>query len=188
MSVASEQLGAFVKKSPIGVGCAVLSLALIVTAYVRWDYRADEKTKLDEKSTESARLTANLKNAAQLPEQFDAVMAAEKAIENRLIRASQLTTNNQYFYKLESDTGVKLLNLQPVAISAAQKKDAGKSGYIPIAFGVSVQGNYTQLLQFLRNLENGQHYCRVLAASCNAPPDRDSALTLALNIELLGLP
>jgi hypothetical protein len=184
---ANAQVIEFVKKSPVSVGCAVLSLTLVVAAYFRWDHKAEALAQLEQKSTESARISANLKNAAQLKEQFDALMASEKEIESRLIRASQLTTNNQYFYKLESETGVKLLDLRSAGLTAAQKKDPPK-GYIPLGFSVSVQGDYSQLMKFLRQLENGSHYCRVLTATCNANPERDAPLTLSLTLELLGLP
>jgi hypothetical protein len=184
---ANTQLIEFVKKSPVSVGCAVLSLALIIAAYFRWDYKAEAAALLEQKSTEAARLSANLKNAGQLKEQYDSLLASEKEIESRLIRASQLTTNNQYFYKLESETGVKLLDLRAAGLTAAQKKDPPK-GYIPLSFQVSVQGEYAQVLKFLRQLESGAHYCRVLTASCAVGQDRDALLTLTLNLELLGLP
>lgn len=187
MSVSTERLVEFLKKNPIGVSCALLSVALLATAYFRSDLATERATELEEKSTEAARLALNRKNADQLKEHLDGIVAAEKQIEARLIRPKDLTANSQYFYKLESDTGVKLLDVHP-ASNTPPKKDP-KLAYVPIPFVVSVQGDYPHLLAFLQHLENGPHYCRVLTASCASfAQDRGSSLNLTLSLELLGLP
>lgn len=186
MSFSSEEVLASIKKNPIGVGCAVLTVVLLVVTYVHSGRSAELQTQLDDTSAEAAKLALNLKNASQLKEQFDALTTAKKEIEARMIRAEDLTTNQQYFYKLEADSGVKLLD-NPRQLSVG-RKDAGKGGYQPTGFSLNVQGDYRQLLTFLRRLESGSRYCRVLAASCSPPADRSPVLTLTLNLELLGFP
>lgn len=185
MSFSSEEVVASIKKNPISVGCAALTLVLLVLAYVHSGRAAELQTKLDETSAEAAKLALNLKNASQLKEQFDALVAAKKEIEARMIRAEDLTTNQQYFYKMEADSGVKLLD-NPRQATVGRKE--AKVGYQPTGFSLNVQGDYRQLLTFLRRLENGSRYCRVLTASCAAPADRSPVLTLNLNLELLGFP
>ena len=65
---------------------------------------------------------------------------------------------------------------------------AGKStgSYVPITFAVSLHGDFTQVMNFLRMLEDGTHYCRVLTASCSG--GRTGPVSLSLNLELLGRP
>jgi hypothetical protein len=184
MSLSTESVGDFLKKNPISVSCAVLSVALLITSYVRSDYAAEETAVLEQKTTEASRLAANKKNADQLKEHFDSLVAAQKQVEARLIDQKDLTANSQYFYQLETETGVKLTEPRP---SAAPKRDP-KFSYLPVPFAVTVQGEYPQLLDFLRHLENGPHYCRVLSANCGAGADRAAQLTLNLNLELLALP
>jgi hypothetical protein len=187
MSLTNEQVVELVKKNPISIGCGILSLALLITAYIRSDLPAEEQQKLEQKTSEADRIAANLKNAAQLKEQMDSLLASHKQIEGRLIQAKNLMANSQYFYRLESETGVKLLDLRQSAVNAAAKKDM--KGYLPTVFTVNVQGDYAQLLTFLRRLENGAHYCRVMTASCNAVgAERGAVLTMALTLELLGQP
>ena len=67
------------------------------------------------------------------------------------------------------------------------KKDP-KAAYVAIPVNLSVQGTMPQLLGFLRQLESGTHYCRVLTFSLAGSPDRKSPLSLSINLELLGLP
>jgi Tfp pilus assembly protein PilO len=182
MSFSNEQFMGSIKKNPISIGCALLAIALVGVAYFRSGKAGELETELEQKSADAGKYAANLKNAAQLQEQFDALVAAQKAIEARMIRAEELTTNRQYFYKLEADTGVKLLDLRPTPNS----KSASKAGYQPIPFALNIQGDYRQILTFLRMLESGPRYCRVLSASCNSPAERGPVLGLSLNLELLG--
>lgn len=184
MSFSNEQVVGLIRKNPISVSCGVLTVALLGALYFRKDLQAEAQVQLEQNTTEAERLAANLKNSAQLKEQVDALLASEKEVDARMIRAGQLTTNRQYFYKLESELGVKLLDLRQ---SSGAKKEV-KAGYVPTSFALNVQGEYNQLLTFLRRLESGPHYCRVLTASTSAPPERKGPMVLTLNLELLGLP
>lgn len=186
MSLSNEQVVEFLKKNPISVSCAVLSLLLLGAHYYRSDFAAAAATELEQKTAEAERLDRNLKNAAQLKEHLDALIAAGKEATSRLINAENLPANNQYFYKLESETGVKLVG--DPRQSATTKRDA-KAAFLPTAFALSVQGEYAQILTFLRHLESGPAYCRVLSATCNgAAGERGQQLVLSLNLELLGSP
>lgn len=189
MSITTEQISEFAKKNPVSVGCGVLIIALLATAYFRLELPGEAEAELEQKSNEAARLAANLKNATHLKEHFDGITNAQKQIEARLIQPKQLTTNSQYFYKLESETGAKLLDLRQSALSSAARKEI-KGAYVPTIFTLSVQGDYSQVLTFLRRLENGSHFCRVLTASCNTSSAERAGgqLTLGVNLELLGFP
>jgi hypothetical protein len=191
MSVSNEQVIAFVKKNPIGVGCGVLSLALAAAIYYRSDLVPAAQAELDQKATLSDRLAANLKYGKDLPEQYQQFMDYNKAIDSRLVSARDLLGNGQYFYSLESVTGIKIGFSQ--ITNAAQIKKAPNASFVPVAFNVNAQGTYPQLLDFLTRLENGLHFCRVLNARCakatgGAAVNNPDLLSLTLTLELLGQP
>jgi hypothetical protein len=175
---------ALIKKHPIGIGCGVLSLLLAAGIYYRSGEGPDAEDKLTQMTDEGERYAANLKNATQLKEQFEALVVANKEIDRRLFHAGQNLTNYQYFYQLQSESGVKLTVLNQN--TAAAVKPSGKNAFTPIGFSVTVQGSLAQLLDFLRRLESGAHYCRVLTATCASSPT--GSLTLTLSLEVLGLP
>ncbi len=184
----NEELLALLKKNPIGVICGVLSLALGAGIYFRSDEVPAAEAELAQKSEEGARLAANLQNAAQLKEQNDALTIAEKELESRLMHASQTLTNLQLFYKLESDTGVKMTVNSQGSLAAAPKS-AGKTIYSIVPFTITVQGSIAQLVDYLHRLESNARYCRVVSVTCSAPTsERGAPITLALNLELLGVP
>lgn len=175
------------KKNPIGVGCGVLALLLAGGIYYRGGEVPESEEALAQKSAEGERYAANLKNAVGLKEQLDDMVAANTEIDRRLVHLSQSLPNSQFFYTLQSESGVKLAVMNQTTNSAP--KANAKSAFIPVGFSVTVQGNLAQLLDFLRRLESNAHYCRVLnVALSGSSNDHSGSLTLALNLELLGLP
>lgn len=184
----NEELFALVKKNPIGVGCGVLSLALAAGIYFRGDEVPAATQELTQKSEEGARLATNLQNAAQLKEQIDMLAACEKELQSRLIHSSQTLTNYQYFYKLESDTGAKMTVISQGAVGLAPKTGP-KTVFVGVPFTINLLGTMPQLVDYLRRLESGARYCRVMSVTCGVPvSDRGSPVTLSLNLELLGQP
>jgi hypothetical protein len=183
----TPELIALVRKHPVGFGSALVAVVLGAATYLRSSELPTAAILLDQKSKEGTQLANNVRYGAQLPEQLAALTAAGREIQTHLIRASDLANNLQYFYRLEAETGTKLIELRQNANSAAAK--GAKGAFAGVSFSVSLQGEYPVILDFLRRLENGAHYCRVMSANI-APvgPDRNSPLKLALTLELLGQP
>lgn len=180
----NEELAVFVKKHPISVGCAVVSVGLLVSMYFRSDLKTEADTLLAEKTAAGERYAANIKNSAQLEDDLAKVTAANKEIDSRAVRINELGTNSQYFYKLEGETGVKLIDFRQTTQSGAK----GKGAFLPVGFTVSAQGELRQLLEFLRLIESGTHYCRVTTATISSTTTRTAPMTLTLSIEMLGTP
>lgn len=181
----NEELKIFVKKNPAPVVCGVIALAVGVALYFRSGALATAEQELAQKSAQAEKYALNIKNAAQLKDQLEMLVAANKKIESRLTRASQQGTNTQYFYKLAREADVKITSFNQ---STPNTKNT-KTAFTGIGFSVSVQGELSQILNFLRQLESGTHYCRVLGASGSiSPKARNSPLILTLNLELLGQP
>lgn len=181
-----DELLAFVRKNPISVGCGVISVALGAAIYFRGDELPAAEDELAKQTAEAERYAANLQNGAQLKDQFEALTAAGKEIEARLAHASQQLNNLQYFYKLESETGMKT-TAGPTQLPLG--KSTGKTAFIGVPFSITVQGTLGQALDYLRRLESGARYVRILNVTCGVPPaDRGSPVALVLNLELLGVP
>lgn len=183
----NAELMAFVRKNPISVGCGALALLLGAAVYFRSSEMPAAEADLLQKSAEADRHGANLKAAAQLKEQLDALIAANKEIDSRVVRGGQIAINTQFFYKLSSETGVKLNDFRQAPPAAPGK--GPKTVFTPVGFTVSTSGSLEQLIDFLHRLEGGAHYCRVNSATVAAPTgNRTGPLTMTLNLELLGVP
>lgn len=176
----TPELVAAFKKHPIPFTAGVFSLALAVLMYFRMGAIPDANQKLDDKSALARKYELNIAHAAQLKEHLDAITEANKTIDSRLIRAREIGINQQFFYKLESDSGVRLVDLRQGNQAPA------KGGFAPVSFTVALEGDFPQVLRFLRGLESGTHYCRITQASCSG--GRGTLLNLTLTLQLLGRP
>jgi Tfp pilus assembly protein PilO len=173
-----------VKKHPISVTCGVISLACAVLLYFRGD-KIEEYQKLnEEKTAEAATTIANVRNAEKLVEQTAAMQATAKELDSRLIRAGQLAANLQYFYRMEADTGVKLVDVRQGGL----KPGAKGPGYIGVPYTVSVQGNFLQVLTFLGRVQKGAHFCRFISVNLTKAGGSEEQMTLSMNLEILGVP
>ncbi|MBI3887257.1 MAG: hypothetical protein HY302_16250 [Opitutae bacterium] len=181
---------AAIKRQPIGFVCGLVCLVCgLLLYYTAGDIDA-QQLAYDQKAAEVARIEANLRNSDKLREQAAAMLAAAKELEARLMRAGQLAINQQYFYRLEEETGVKLLDLRQN--SPAAPKTGAKSGlYVGVPYNLTIQGSFPQVLAFLRRLETGRHFSRFNTVSFNKASGSEAAgdsLTVTLAVDLLGLP
>jgi hypothetical protein len=183
----NEEVIAFLKKNLIAVVCVVVTVAIGFTIYYRTDALPNAEKILADKTKEGELLAANIEDSNQLKEQQASMVEANQVISDRMIQVGQLADNLQYFYRLESETGIKILDLRQNGWNAPAK-NAPKTFFTPVGFQLSVQGDYPKLLDLLRRLETGEHYCRVI--TCDVKPvdtaTRGGQLTMAINLELLG--
>ena len=186
-------IGFIIKKHPLGFSAFGVAILLFVGVSIRSGSKEDLLLQLDEVTAQGQKLKNNLKYSVQLDEQLEALSAATAEINDRAVRPAALATNLQYFYRIESELGVEYTDLRQGIPSAAV---AGAS-FIPVPYDVSVQGTYTQLLEFVRRMETGVHFVRFLSVSLRpggARRNRDESLedptnpilSLSLSIEILG--
>jgi Tfp pilus assembly protein PilO len=191
MSLTLINLGEFLKRYPIGVACGLLSVAALAGYYVRSGRSVELGSQLKEVEAQAQKILNNVHNATNLVEQYSAMTKATKELDSRLVRGSERARNQQYFYQIESETGVKEISLRQNNVGTA-KKGASRV-YGGIGFAISVEGNYRQILDFVGRLESGRHFYRLVSATLIRRTERDASgtgflLNLTLNLELLGLP
>jgi hypothetical protein len=179
----STDLVALLKKHPIGVGCGLISIVCGVLLYVRAGNIASTQAELEARSAEAAKMITNVRNAKGLPEQVAEIQSLSKEMEGRLMKAGQLAVNLQYFYKLETETEVKLVDVRQNSFPRNTK-----TLYAGVPFNVSVQGSFGHVTDFLNHLENGRHFCRINTANYSKISGAGNDIALSLNLELLGQP
>ena len=180
MSIDTQAIIARVKKYPILVVCAGLSIILFTLLYFRSDLTAKQQDELTALTDTGKRYRSNISNSAQLQEQLDFLMQANQAVKARALNADGLAENLQFFYRLESEVGIKYRDLRP-----GNRVSAGpQSAYVPINYIVNIEGSYVQVITFLKHLEQGACFCRITSASVSGG---DANVSLNLNLDLLGV-
>lgn len=187
------ELTALLKKQPLGSACGVLAIVCGGLLYWRSDAISISQAEYEARSAEAGKMIDNVKAAPGLEEQVREIQALGKDMEARLIRASQLAVNQQYFFKLEADSSVKFLDLRQNPLP----RSTGKTLYVGVPFTLTAQGTYSQVMKFLGALQNGRHFCRITSANFTKAGGSASegsggavvqVLNLTLNLELLGQP
>ena len=178
----TADLVALLKKHPIGFGCGLVSIVCAVLLYLRSDNIAASQAELDASSAQAAKMVANVRNANGLAEHVTEVQTLSKEMESRLMKAGQLAVNLQYFYKLETENEVKLVDVRQNTVPRNTK-----TLYTGVPFNVAVQGPYPNVMNFLNRVQNGRHFCRISVASFTKVGDT-ADMNLALTLELLGQP
>jgi hypothetical protein len=178
------------KKHPVGFACGSLCVILGALLYIRGDKIAQNQATYTSKAVEASTFIANVRNSENLPKQVEEMQALAKELDSRLIRPGQLAVNLQYFYKLEAENEVKLVDIR----QGNPPKNA-KTMFVGIPYAVSVQGSFKQLVTLLRKLEAGPHFCHFTNVSftksggttVDSAGVASSTMTVTLNLELLGL-
>lgn len=185
MSLETKDIVAFWKRSPVLCSCIALTAVLLLSLYFRMGVREELEGKLTEQVKLRNKLAANVKYAAGLNEHTERLREVNAALTRTALKAGELALNQQFFLRLEAETGVKIIDLRPLAVPPPAK-GAPSTGYVPLGFSLSVSGNYTQLLKFITRIEKGQTLGKVRSASI-AEPEAAGEQTVTLMVDLLGL-
>lgn len=192
MSISNEKLIEAIKKNRTVTASVVCVVIFGIAAFVRFGALADAQAELDQVSADAGRCSNNLRNAAQLT--ADQAFLAKKTaeVEARMLKVGALMENQQFFFDLESSTGVKLVELRP---GTEILPSARKGTYAALPYSLTANGSYAQLLTLIRRLEKGPQFVRILSSSLYPAPieatargDAGSTLVLTLNLEVLARP
>lgn len=184
MSLQTKDILNACKRRPLLCVCIALGLALLLVFYFRKDALGANQTALEERSKLLRKLKANATYAAHLDQHIKSLREINQAIGAQAMREGELAINQQLFLRLESETGVKLIDLRPQG-TPAPAKGAKAGGYVPMAFSLTIEGEYRQLIVFLKRLEQGPTLGRIVSASTGS--SENAVLSISLNVELLGI-
>lgn len=185
MSLDAKDIAAALKRRPLLFTCGALCLALGLSLYFRSGVPAELETRLAEREKEMKRLSNNVKFSAQLESQLQALRRANEVVAAGALRPAELARNQQLFYRLEAESGVKLVDIRQLAPPPPAKGAPAPVAYVSVPFSLTIRGDYEQIVEFLYRLDHGPALSRVTSASIARP--EDGAQSLSLTVDLLGL-
>lgn len=167
-----------------------MAVVMAALTFVRAGNVTELQEVADERSTAGARLKNNLRYSAELDEHLAIVREAVEKVEAKVINPGALATNQQFFYRLEQELGLTLIDLRQSPV----KDSPTPTEYASVPYIVSVRGTYLQIVKFLQRLEQGDRVIKFI--STNFSPGRGTAsqdadpynplIVLTLDLELLG--
>lgn len=183
MSIQGKDIVNGFKSYPVPASCFIIVLVALLSFYFRADLLTETADKLEGRNKELKKLKANIAASTQIDDQLAVLTKANEKFQATAMRVSELAKNPQYFYNLESQTGVTLSDVKQIVTSAPAK--LAPDAYFVIPFNITAEGEFKQLIKFMRTLEYSQNVSRVTSVSMS--PSLGSKLSMSVNMEVLGL-
>lgn len=186
MSLETQDLVDAVKKYPLIFVAGALGVVFAAVIYFRFGLLAEQEGLLQQKQDELKKYERNIANGNMLSKQIAELKAVNQQVLLNAPNPSRLASNLKVFYQIESDLGVKIIDLQQLQ-QASPAKGAAKSTYSTLGFRVSMSGDYLKTFEFIRKLEQSYSVSRITAASISRTGDPSGPTRLlSLNIEVLA--
>ena len=190
----TDAILAKLKRYPVAVVCAVLTIIFIGVLYMRSSRIPALEEEMNQMEGEWKAIGENKSQAVDMNTHLEKLNAITEKIDGRLMSADSKAINYQYFYKLEKSSGIRIEDLnQRDSSNAAAKAGAAKLElFQPIVFTVKAEGTFKQILTFLYELQYGRHFTIIKDFSCSgieAEKEKDvqDLVNLAVNLEVLGV-
>jgi len=184
MSIETKDLVSAAKRRPLLSVCVVVAVTLLLILYFRKDSISEAKIALEERDKVMRGLALNIKNAENLDQQTVVLRRVNTMIANSSLVVGDLALNQQVFLVLETEVGIKLLDIRPSTVRPLAKNEA-PDAYVPMPFTLTVSGSYPNIIAFIRRLERGPVLGRITSLAMSEAP-QDTDYTINLSIELLA--
>jgi hypothetical protein len=183
MSIEGKDIANLFRKFTVPTIAVILAISSLIVYYFRSDLSVESNAKFEQSTAQLKRLRDNISAASQLDDQLSVLENANKRLGKTAMRLTELAKNTQIFYNLEKEIGFKLVDVSQLVKSAPNK--SSNDIYIVIPFDVTVEGDFKQIMMFLKRLEYAEQVTRIKTASIS--PAQGTTLSLSLTIDFIGL-
>jgi len=183
MNATWQQFLAVVARRPIVALLVLLALALGGLNYFLWQQRQAVTARHEEVRRKGEAMLRALTDQARIKAELAALQEALGQIDRNLVVEGEMEVNLGYFYKMERLSRVRLSQLNQ--LSAPPPTEANPFKAIP--FSLRVTGSYTQIMNFIHQIETGPRLARIRSFSfVRAGETKGKNLDLDLTVELLA--
>jgi hypothetical protein len=181
-----------IRQYPIATAAFSISFLVVVAILIRATTLANLHDMLVMKEEQWTRMTNNLKHSRDLEEHVERINKANEVIGQRLMEPTDRALNDQYFYDLRKQSGVRLSNLTEGGVidtKGSKLPGIGKfKEYSLISYSITVEGSFSQILEFSTRLATGKYFARISAFSiARAPLKEGGDLSLNMQLQILGV-
>lgn len=157
----SQLLLKLLKQYPAAVGGGFLCLILAIILFLRWDRLAELEFAFEEIDREAELIRQNEINAVNLNANLQTLQDYTAEIDTRLMEPEARTDHYRYFLVLAEDSAMHLD--EPTLVEALGPGAGGQetTQYGQVEYALRASGDYPNVLNFTRNLQLGQYFCRI---------------------------
>jgi uncharacterized DUF497 family protein len=188
----TEKILTTLKKYPVAVAAGLLAVVLFGATQFRSGRTEALEAENQVLQREASIVERNTVNAVRLAEDVESVRSLVEATEDRLMARGQRALNQEYFYRTARQSGVRIVSFRQAASSEAGAAVGGSlavelAEYEPITFALRAQGSFAEIVRFLGELREGEHFSRINNFTTEMlTEDGAEVLQVALNVDVLG--
>jgi Tfp pilus assembly protein PilO len=177
-------LRAFLRRRPYGSALTILLVLLAAANYLLWQERAAANARHERARQKGDQMLHALADYRRITADLAAVDDALQVIDRSLLAERALEVNLGYFYQMEVLSRVRLRQLNQLVAPPSPEGNPFKV----IPFSLQATGSYSQLMNFLRDLETGPRLLRIRSYSLERGEAKTGNMRLDLTAECLGRP
>lgn len=187
----TQDLTEKIQRYPVPTSCAVIVIVCFFAFYLRMNLLTDLEIENDDVQRQMQQVEQNITHGKTLANDIAQMKAKTAELDARIIRPAELATNLKYFYEIEANTHVTIVDLRQSIPAPA--KGAAKTILGAVDYSVLVNGRFDQAISYLNELEHGRHIFRIdslnlqRGSSDRAAPSA-TPLSMSLNLQLLAWP
>jgi hypothetical protein len=179
-----EDLKEKFRRYPIPTISGVIVVLCLLAYYFRIDLISNLDARQDDVLDQRNQVDLNLVAGGNLAEHMVEMRSRFAALEERVVQPYDLANNMNYFYQIETSTGVGLADLKQ---NASSDKPAPKNSLGGVGYSVTMSGSFAQIVAVFNELENGSRFYRLRTFNLERGREVNGAVVqLSLNLDLLG--
>jgi len=173
---------AVARRHPITVLCASVCVVCGLICWYIYGNMAWLELEHKQVSQQGELAVASLISGPSVRQELAASREVTRRIEDNLVVEDNLAENLWYFYKIEQQTKVHIVEMRSLNSIISDSR----SLYRRIPFSIRASGTYEQTAAFLYGIETGPRLAYITSVSFRRSEPGSLSVLLDINLELLG--
>jgi len=157
-------IGKSMRQYPVLFVCGGVVLLLLVLLFMRGPKANQYDAALAELDVKWRNIQTNLERSTQLEQEIEAIESGLERIRGRLMSVEDVAVNYEFFYGLERDSSVTLVQFSQDKASDGEALPIGRKSlrhFSVIPYDLQMRGTLPQLLAFVESLERQDYIVRI---------------------------
>lgn len=179
-----------IKQYPVPVVCGIVIVIALILLFIRGPKAEELDGTLSDYERNWKQIQANASRSRGLESHVKKLENLKSEVDSRLMSTETVAINYEFFYALEKQTGVRITSMdqrEALEGNALPGQIAGMENYIAIPYNLIIEGRFSQILEFLKELNRGRYIIRLDTFNFSATQSEDASGEIVSRFELFIL-
>ena len=165
-----------ISQYPVPFVCGLLIPLILVLFIMRGPKVSQYENELPALEREWKNIQTNVERSVSIEEDIEVLESGLEQINSRLMRVENVASNYEFFYGLESESGVVLKQFSQGTASSGDELPLAREelvNFSVIPYDLSMDGTLPQILKFIDLLDRQEHIVRLDQLTIVRPTDSE---------------